>query len=757
MKTIYKNNLFMRLIKTFILAIILNYFSLSISNSEIIKQINIEGNNRISEEIILMFSGIELGQDIKNSDINKIIKDLFETKFFENVSVTLKNNTISIKVNEAPLIDKVIISGIKAKKNEKIIRDNLLLKSRSSFNEFQLLQEVISIESTLKSLGFYFAKVKPLIESLDNNMINLEYKIELGNKAKIKKITFLGNKVFKDKKLKNIIISEEYKFWKFISGKKYLQEQLIEIDKRLLKNFYLDKGFYNVEINTSFAKLINEDEFEIIYNINSGKKIHFNEMKIVFPDNFTKDNYKDLVDLFKKLKGQKYSIKSVEKILNEIDKITIQEEFKSSRAFVKEELDNDKLNIDFIIEESAKFFVEKINIFGNNVTQENVIRNQLELDEGDPFSEILTKKSQNNIKSLNFFKNVSTQITDGKDSNSKIINFKIEEKPTGEIQAGAGAGTDGGTVFFGIKENNYLGRGLSVDANATISSESFKGKFSVANPNYKNSDKSTFFNIQSIEIDQLANFGYKTNKTGFEMGLGFEYLEDFYLNLSTSTFIEKIKTDSTASTRQKSQAGNYLDTFVKFNFDLDKRDQKFKTSDGYRSNYNIQIPVISDANTLTNSYNYKVYSELFENNISSFSLFLKNATSITGDDVKLSERLTIPSTRLRGFERGKVGPKDGADFIGGNFITSVNLQSSIPKLFENSQTLDAVIFFDAANVWGVDYDSSIDDGNKIRSSIGIGIDWLTVVGPLSFSLTEAITKSDNDVEESFRFNLGTTF
>ncbi len=403
----------MRLIKTFILAIILNYFSLSISNSEIIKQINIEGNNRISEEIILMFSGIELGQDIKNSDINKIIKDLFETKFFENVSVTLKNNTISIKVNEAPLIDKVIISGIKANKNEKIIRDNLLLKSRSSFNEFQLLQEVISIESTLKSLGFYFAKVKPLIESLDNNMINLEYKIELGNKAKIRKITFLGNKVFKDKKLKNIIISEEYKFWKFISGKKYLQEQLIEIDKRLLKNFYLDKGFYNVEINTSFAKLINEDEFEIIYNINSGKKIHFNEMKIVFPDNFTKDNYKDLVDLFKKLKGQKYSIKSVEKILNEIDKITIQEEFKSSRAFVKEELDNDKLNIDFIIEESAKFFVEKINIFGNNVTQENVIRNQLELDEGDPFSEILAKKSQNNIKSLNFFKDVGIQVRDG--------------------------------------------------------------------------------------------------------------------------------------------------------------------------------------------------------------------------------------------------------------------------------------------------------------------------------------------------------
>ena len=747
----------MRLIKIFILAILLNYFPLSASNSEVINQIKIEGNNRITDEIILMFSQIDVGKDITSSAVNEIIKNLYETNFFNNVSVVFEDNLVLIIVDEAPIIDKVIFTGLKAKKIEKKIRDNLKLKSRNSYNEFQISQEVNTIESTLKTLGYYFSKVEAHVETLENNMINLEYKIDIGSKAKIRKISFLGNKIFKDKKLKSIIISEEYKFWKFISGKKYLQEQLTEIDKRLLKNFYLNRGFYNIKINTSFAKLINDDEFEIIFNIDPGKKINFNEMRIVFPDNFTKSNYKNLEDLFEKLKGEKYSINSVEKILNEIDKITIQEEFKSSRAYIKENLVNDKLNIDFIIEESTKFVVEKINIFGNNITQENVIRNQLELDEGDPFSEILAKKTENNIKSLNFFKSVNTQILDGENLNSKIINFKVSEKPTGEVMAGAGGGTEGGTLFFGVKENNYLGRGLSVDANATISAETFKGKFSVRNPNYKNSDKSTFFNIQAIEIDQLKDFGYKTNRTGFELGTGFEYLEDLNLNLSTSTFVEKIETDSTASTRQKSQAGNYLDTFAKFNFDLDKRNQKFKTSEGYRSNYNIQIPIISDTNTLTNSYNYKIYSELFENQISSFSFFVKTATSITGDDVKLTERLSMPSNKLRGFVRGKVGPKDGNDYIGGNFVTSVNLQTSLPILFENSQNLDAVIFFDAANIWGVDYDSSIDDASKVRSSIGIGVDYLTVVGPLSFSLSQVISKSDNDAEETFRFNLGTTF
>ena len=146
-----------------------------------------------------------------------------------------------------------------------------------------------------------------------------------------------------------------------------------------------------------------------------------------------------------------------------------------------------------------------------------------------------------------------------------------------------------------------------------------------------------------------------------------------------------------------------------------------------------------------------------DQNISNISLYLQNSFSLSGDDIKLSERLSVPSSKLRGFENGKIGPKDGADFIGGNYIAAINLQSNIPFLFGNSQNLDTIIFFDAANVWGVDYDSSINDSNKIRSSIGIGIDWLTAVGPLNFSLSEVITKNSTDVEESFRFNLGTTF
>ena len=191
-------------------------------------------------------------------------------------------------------------------------------------------------------------------------------------------------------------------------------------------------------------------------------------------------------------------------------------------------------------------------------------------------------------------------------------------------------------------------------------------------------------------------------------------------------------------------------------FDYDKRNQKFQTSDGFRSTYSINLPVISDTNTITNSYRYKVFKELYENNVSSINILLKSAVS-PDSDVKLSERLYIPSRDLRGFESGKIGPKDGNDFVGGNFATTINFTTTVPQLLQNVENMDFVVFFDAANVWGVDYSSALNDNGEIRSSVGLGIDWMTVIGPMNFSLAQPLTKSSSDITETFRFNIGTTF
>ena len=226
--------------------------------------------------------------------------------------------------------------------------------------------------------------------------------------------------------------------------------------------------------------------------------------------------------------------------------------------------------------------------------------------------------------------------------------------------------------------------------------------------------------------------------------------------MGNSNYYEKIETDNTASARQKKQEGDYIDSFLELGATLDKRNQKFQTSDGFLSSYSIGLPIISDTYTLTNSYRYKYFTELFDNNVSSISISLKSAHSLKDNDIKLSERLRIPSNSLRGFEFGKVGPKDGDDFIGGNYLSTINFTSTIPQILENSQNTDFVLFIDVANIWGVDYDSALDD-NKIKSSIGVGLDWFSPAGPMNFSLAHPISKSSNDVTESFRFNLGTTF
>ncbi len=725
--------------------------------AETVNQIQIIGNERIPSETIKTFSALKKNDDLDDNKINDALKSLYDSNFFKNVSIEFKDGKVTITVVENPIIQNLEIEGVKAQKIRDQFFDNLELKQKGSFFEEKLKSDLNTIKKIGKNLGYYFIKVEALQETLDGNKINITFNVDLGEKAKISKISFVGNKIFKDSKLKSVIVSEEYKFWKFISGKKFLNENLVKLDLRLLKNFYLNKGYYDVEINSSFAKMISENEFELIFNIEANKKIFFGDLSLKLPIDFKKDNFAGLEKLFRDVKGEPYSITVIEKILDEIDLITITEQFESVKANVIEELISDKINLIFQIEDTEKLFVEKINIFGNNITNENVIRNQLLLDEGDPYNQILSKRSINNIKGLNFFKSVKSEILEGSNPETRVLNIEVEEKATGEISAGAGVGTSGGTIMFGVKENNYLGKGIAVNTNFTVNAESLKGIFSVRNPNYNNTDKSAFFSLEATETDRLKNSGYKMNKTGLNLGTRFEYFDDLFLGFKTSTFFETIETNSTASARQKAQKGNYFDSFLGIDFDFDKRNQKFQTNQGFRSLYKLKLPLVSDTNTLTNFYSYKYFTELYENNISTVSLYLKSVNSITDEDVKLSERAFVPSNRLRGFVSGKVGPKDGDDFIGGNYVTTLNFSSTLPFLFENSQNTDFLIFMDVANIWGVDYDASLDSSNKIRSAIGVGVDYFTPVGPLNFSLTEVISKSDTDRTEGFRFNLGTTF
>ena len=745
-----------RLVKIIFASFLIALINITYSYSDIVKQIDVDGNERISDETVKLFSKINVDDKLDETDLNKIIENLYETNFFKDISIKFLDNILTIKVVENPIIENIEYRGIKTNRVLDVLKEDPLIKERSSFNKIILKKEKSRLLTILRNFGYINSELDIYVDEKKNNLLDLIYEFKLGKRAKIKKITFVGNKNFKDSKLRRIITSTEYKYWKFISGRKFLNESIVDFDKKLLANFYKNNGYYNVEINSSFAKLIDDNEFELLFNINANPKVFFGELILNLPSDFDKNNFTKINKMFEKLKGEPYSINSIDKILKEIDLITSQEQYQFINANVIENLIDNKLNLEFEILETEKFYVEKINIFGNNITSENVIRNQFEIDEGDPYNEILLNKSINNIKSLNFFKKVEKKIIDKKTTKTKIVNISVEEKPTGEIAASAGIGTTGGSFGFSIKENNFLGNGIKLDSNFTVSTGSLKGKFSVTNPNFNNTDKLLYLSAEALEIDNYSSYGYKTNKTGFSIGTNFEYLDDFFLGVGNSHFYEKIETNSTASARQRAQEGNYWDSFLNLDFNYDKRNQKFQTTSGFRTFYSLDLPILSETNSLKNYYSHAYYFELYEKNISNISFFLESVNSLNNKNVKLSERINIPSRRLRGFETGKIGPKDGDDYIGGNFAYTLNFSSTLPQILEESQNVDILIFADVADIWGVDYNSSLNN-SKVRSSVGIGLDWFSPVGPMNFSLSQPITKANSDITESFRFNLGTTF
>ncbi len=742
-------------ITTYILLIF--FFFIGRPYAEIINEIKVINNERISKETILVFSNIELGKDYKQNDLNRILNDLYSTDFFKNVSLEIKNNILYVTVKENKIIQEVIIEGLKKQEMIKILKKNIASKDKNPFVENKTRRDINIITSILKNSGFYFSEVNLKIAENNNDTINLIYEIKLGDKAYIKSINFIGDKFFKDRTLRGVIASEENKFWKFITSKKFVNPELISLDKRLLKNFYLNKGFYSVNINESVVEFTENNDFQLTYSIDAGQRFKIKTSELLLPDDY---DVKDFVDVKKKLKdleGEYYSLNRLNKITKLIDKLSFRNDYEFINASFKENIiSTNTLDLVFEIKEFEKEYLTRINILGNNVTDEKVIRDNLEVDEGDPFNSLLLAKSINNLKSLNIFGLVEYDLVDDVD-NQKILNLSVEEKPTGEISAGAGTGTSGGTLAFGIRENNFLGKNILLNTSVRLTEEALKGEFSVTNPNWNYSKKSLTTSLESSSTDRMSDYGYETSKTGFSFGSIWEQYDDIYFSPNISTYYEKLDTNQTASDKLKKQEGEYIDTNFRYSLDLDKRNQRFQTSDGFRSRFSQSIPLTSDDYAFFNSYEYTTFNQIGESDmITRFSIQGRTINSLTDEDVRISKRLYIPSSRLRGFQSGKIGPVDGGDFIGGNHTASINASTTLPKFGADLQNVDFQLFVDAANVWGVDYDSSLDN-SRLRSSAGVSVDWFTVIGPLNFSLAQPLSKADTDRTETFRFNIGTTF
>ena len=737
--------------------LILFSFLLSTAYADQINEIVIDGNKRISDETIKVYGEIEINKDLSESDLNKIVKNLYSTNFFNDVSAKIDSNTLIITVSEYPVVNQLVILGEKRDTFVKEIKKIISLKENKSFIKSSLAKDISLIKKFYATLGYNFAEISAKSKILDQGNLDLIFEINRGKQTKITEISFIGNNNIKSRRLRDVIASEEDKFWKVLSRNTNFSESLVNLDKRLLENYYKSIGYYDIKIDSSAVQINSEEgSAKLIYSISEGERFIINKISTNVDEVFDKKIFFPLNDIFKEYVGVYYSHFKIKDLLDELDKLIEENSLQFVEHNVQENVEGDKINIVFNIFEGEKNLVERVNITGNTITNEDVIRSELILDEGDPFINLNLEKSIAEIKARRIFKDVKYNVVNGSANNLKIINIEVEEQPTGEISAGAGIGTSGGTFGINIKENNWLGEGKSLAFDIQFDTESLVGALIYSDPNYDFLGNTLDFSISS-ESNDKPDKGYENSIITGSIGTSFEQFRNINLFLGLSGSYDDLRTESSASASLKKQAGSFTEFSGRYGISFDSRDRAFMPTDGSIVSFNQELPILADKPFISNSFSSSIYENLSENVVGSAKFYLTTINSINDEDVRLSKRKSLSTRRLRGFEMNKVGPVDGSDHVGGNYAAAINLDTNLPKLLPDSSNVDVGLFLDFGNVWGIDYDETIDESNEIRSSTGLTASWLSPIGPLTFVLSQNLSKADTDKTQSFNFNLGTTF
>ena len=723
-----------------------------------IKKINVVGNQRVSSATIELL----VDKKIINIDsiyINNLTRKIYETDFFSNVTISFNQDTLNINVIENPIVNFFYINGAKDNDLDQINKI-ITLKENSIFSNSKLKKDIETTKEFLNGLGYYQALIIPEVIKLDSNQVNLIINIDKKEISKIKNIYFIGNKFFSNSQLMDVITSSESGWWKFFSTSA-LSEQRIEYDKQLLKDFYKFKSFYDVQIESTFASVDKDNNFTLTFSINSGKKYKFNDYDLkVSGLTLKEDDINEIKNISNKLlKNEFYSPVTINKLNKQVTDLLESKRYANFEINIQDEKTTDyKINIIVQLNESPKSLVSKINIQGNTITEEKVIRDNLAFSEGDQLNLSKVKKSVDNIKSKQLFSKVDYKIEDSDKKNFKDFNLFVREQATGNISAGVGYGTNGGLLEASVNERNFLGQGINLNFTGRLSSDVIRGELSYANPNYNNSNKELAVSLFS-EVDEYANSGYQNKKVGTKLATKYEIYEDIFFRPNLGAQFDKLEVTGSASSLLRSRQGDFITTSLGYNFLYDQRDSKYSPTSGSLIYFDQNIATFfSDIPTVQTGVGATFYKELFSDKfIGSAKAKLANVVGFNNKDVKLSDRVFATPNDLRGFEPRGIGPVDSGDHVGGNNLATLSLKSTFPNPMPENLRATTFLFLDMGNVWGVDYSSLIADSSKLRASTGIALDLISPIGPLSFTYSIPISKSSTDKEQNFLFNIGSSF
>jgi outer membrane protein insertion porin family len=724
-----------------------------------VSEIAISGNSRVSDSTISAYLPVRVGDAISEDSLDNAIDSLFATKLFNDVTINIEGTRISIAVVENPIVNRVNIEGNDVLDDERLLAE-LDIQPRRVFTRKVAVDATQKLLEIYRLSGRYAAEITPQVIRLDNNRVDLIFEVDEGPLIKVTSISFIGNETFSDFALRQVISSRQARWWAFLSSVDKYDESRLDYDARLLRQFYLGRGYANIEIKRAQGGLLaDRSGFALTFEIDEGTRYKLRDVS--FTSQITDIDVSKFRDDIPLEKGDWYNVKGLEQgLLNVTNSLgNLGYAFVDVRPQVTPDTDSNELDIEISIGEGRKNYIERIEVVNNSRTRDTVIRRELEVVEGDPYNQLKLDKSLRNIKNLGFFRTVDISTVRGSADDQTIAKINVEEQSTGDFSIGVGySSLDKSTVSLGINERNFLGSGRGLKFSTSLSESRSDYRLGLTEPYFLDRD---LRGSAEIFNQRLENSTLTTKSTGVNLGVAFDAADDYYHRIGYElSSADSTQSSTTATSLTGEENKDLLRSALTYTIGRSTLDNRFDPTEGYLYELDETVSGLGgDVTFMKTSVRASYFKPL---NFNSFILGVRGRAGFVdglGEKVTQSARFYLGGRTVRGFDSSGIGPRDtGANSaVGGNYMYSATAE--IVSSYGLSEDLGVrwTVFSDIGSVWDTDYPSGVTGANddSLRQSVGVGFLWDTAVGPLTFYWADAVSKTSHDQLKRFQFNIGT--
>lgn len=733
------------------------------SGEVMIRNIQVQGTQRIEPSAVESYLSITPGQTVSRGNISESLKKLYATGFFSDVTIEPRGNTLYVYVVENPSISEVRFEGNDRIKSEDLEKE-VSLKARSVYTRNKVQEDLKRLLEVYRRNGRYTAQITPKIVPLEQNRVDLIYEITEGPEAKIRHITFIGNETFSTSTLERVLSSEEDAWWRFLSNNSTYDPERLNYDAELLRRFYQEQGYADFKVTSSIAELSpNKDAFYLTFTLSEGPQYRIGnvDMKSSLPHTEKSDFEEAITTRTDDL----YNSSDIETTIDNL----IAALGDRGYAFVdinprtlRRKNGENVIDLVYEVKEGPRVYVERINIFGNTRTLDSVIRREFRLAEGDAYSNTKLKRSEQRLNNLGYFEKVTLSTSEGTSPDKTIVDVQVVEKSTGEITFGAGySTTDGALADFGIRERNFLGRGQDVRFRVMFASRRQQYDIGFTEPYFLGRELEAGFDIYRTVQNYQQNSTFDREADGIVLRTGYNLAEKLKHTLRYGFEKSNISNvDPRASLYIRQQEGEYITSYVGHSFIYDNRDNRYTPNSGLFWRINQDLAGLGgDDRFIRHEIKSEYYIPLAKQWTMVFAGAAGNITGI-GEDVRINQRFFIGSKDIRGFDNAGIGPRDlnTRDPLGGNSYYAVSGEVRFPLGLPDDLGVTGAAFIDAGSLFDLDLTGpGIADDPSTRVSGGVGVAWASPFGPIRLDFAQAIMKEDFDETELIRFSFGTRF